>query len=151
MSEESFGQVIKDSEGRVVGITYIESPLAVQEQVRAAVPAEIPLDPQLTAEFYVQQVAALYQIPDSAVKALSEPAEDTYVEGEDSTLRLAEEKTSIDAHTVSYAQTYRGLTVHQAGLVVRMAGPENVILGSGHNFHADIDLTDQYWSDFEEG
>ena len=138
MSEQSSGQVIKDSEGRVVGITYTEKPLAVQEEVEAAALAEIPLDPQQTAEFYVQQVAALYQIPDSAVAALSEPAADTYVEGEDSTLRLAEEKTSIDAHIVSYAQTYRGLTVHQAGLVVRMAGPDNLILGSGHNFQGRI-------------
>ncbi len=149
MSEQTSGQVIKDSEGRVVGITHIEKPFPVQEEIEAAAAVEIPLDPQQTAEFYVQQVAALYQIPDSAVAALSESATDTYIEGEDSTLRLAEEKTSIDAHIVSYAQTYRGLTVHRAGLVVRMAGPDNLVLGSGHSFHADIDMTDQYWSDFE--
>ena len=30
-----------------------------------------------------------------------------------------------------------------------MAGPDNLVLGSGHNYHFDIDLTDEYWGDFE--
>lgn len=150
MTDQIPGQVRRDSKGRVVGISHLERPFAVREEVDAAGALEAPLDAAQTAEFYVRAVADVFQLPDSALETLSEPAADTYVEAEGSALRFAAEKRSQSARIVSYAQTYRGLSVYKAGLVVRMTGPDNAVMSASQNYHDDVALTDQYLSRFEQ-
>lgn len=152
MTEQSSGQVYKDAEGRVVSISHIEEPFVIQKRVpaAAAAAAERPLNPAQTAGFYVREVADLYGIAKSVLRKASESPPEAYVKGEGSLLHIREVKRSRDAHVVSYVQTYRGLTVWQAGLVVRMAGPENVVIGSSQSLHDDLEFRVGYWTDFEE-
>ena len=130
MTQQSTGQVYQDAEGHTVSVSHIEKPFVVQDQVPAAKAAAVeePLDPAQTAGFYMAAVADLYGIPESALRKTSEPPPEAYVETEPSLLRIQQVKQSRDVHIVSYVQTYRGLTVWQGGLVVRMSGPENAVI-----------------------
>jgi len=136
-------KIKRDSNG-VVRQVYHPRQAYTVEMFAAASSLDAPsLRDRLTireiADQYVREVLPVYQLAsDMADNLTAEVAEEVVQEG--SKLKLAEEKTIRDQATVSYAQTYLGLPVWEAGLSVRIRNHPLSVTSSHSSVHTNIEV-----------
>ncbi|KST69496.1 hypothetical protein [Mastigocoleus testarum] len=118
---------------------YTVRRFAADRSLDASLSADVEIAPRVIAEQYVREVLPAYQL-DSELSADLNAAVAEEVIQEESRLKFLEEKVTRNQVTVSYAQTYMGLLVWEAGLTVRMRNHPLSVTSSQSAVHTEIEV-----------
>lgn len=94
--------------------------------------------PLAAAQEYLAQVSQDYQLNAPAIASSSLKVDRQLTTGEEASLRLVREKQIMDTSVVSYAQTYMGIPVWDAGVTVTMLRDPIRVISSVSTFQPDI-------------
>jgi hypothetical protein len=111
----------RDKSGRIVGLEHKSDPLEGGGRGKSAIAA---------AGEYVRAMAEQYGLEPMLIKSLEQPVTGEFTRDEREELRLAEVRNVRSFTVVTFQQTFQGLPVWIAGVVVRMYGQDNVVTGS---------------------
>src|ERR1700761_761742 len=108
-----------DRQGSVYSLEHIAQPYRHRAPNRRA-------SPQIVAQQYLLNVAAIYSIPPSMLKNLNDPISQMPIEAPVG-LRFAEQKSPANVTVISYSQTALGLPIWETGFSLSLVEPLRVV------------------------
>ncbi len=125
--------VVRDTAGVVRSLEHLQQPYT--PPVGLAAP-----NAQNLAGQYLQDVAAIYSIPQSMIQNLGAPLSPTPTQDPVS-LRFAEEKSLTQTTLISFVQTVLGLPIWEAGFSVSLLPSPLRTVSSVSSVHLDVQIT----------
>ena len=137
--------VERDKNGVVRHLDHLQEPYI--QGVELAGAEHVSFTPETLARQYLRDVAPIYGIDERMLANFSQRAE-RCLTGDGSQLRFADKKALFGTNVISYAQTYLGIPVWEAGVSITIQEDPLRVTRSQSSVHLDLNVDAPKRSDF---